>query len=389
MPVTFKRRVVLTLFINESADEKTQYLAESVPAAFSAPLIKTENFIVLNRVSVEKYLVSMGITLADVNDDANAVRLGRMIGADVIVVGKYLTRGDKVSIHAKAIDVQAGRLSVEDNAEIQTNASMFAEITKLAERMSTPMAEKMQPLPEPPPPAELTLERVEVAREAELNDENSGQFVVDRKAGEKHEITMASQKNEPLVPVNSRIFVEGGITFLQPLATTSGQIDYNGKYPFSKLNPGFLGAFTWMSDVPRLRSLRWLESFQYATAISYAFHGSFFPVSSSDGQILLDNEPMRLQIAGVSFSLARDFEIWNYRIIPYLGTQVDYAVFSASKGGSLFSGAVPGMHAGSRIIVYAFSTLEIALNYRLNFHYLNDGNSFLNHSVSMGGGYRL
>jgi TolB-like protein len=270
-PATFKRRVLLTIFINENLEERTQYLAESVPAAFSAPLIKTENFIVLNRVSVERYLKSMGIALADVYEDANAVRLGKLIGADVVVVGKFSGSGDTVTIHAKAIDVQAGRLSVEDTADIKTNATMFAEITRLAERMSEPMAEKMQPLPEPPPPAELTLDRVEAAREAAQKDEPVAPAEAQSEQPPKEDTVAAAAEPEKSAPLYARLYVDGGISLLQPLASAQGQIDYEGKYPFSKLNPGFAFTLAWLSAMPRWQSLAWLESFHYAASLSYAF----------------------------------------------------------------------------------------------------------------------
>lgn len=167
----YKRRVLLTVFINEYEDEERAYLSESIPAAFSAPLTKTGNFVVLNRVSVQRYLQTMGIELSDVYEDENAVRLGRAIGADVVVVGKFESLGNNVEIHAKAIDVQAGRLSVEDSVEIETNALMFNAINQLAKRMSVPMAEKLKPTETPPPPAEVVLTEEQIGLEVKKIEE--------------------------------------------------------------------------------------------------------------------------------------------------------------------------------------------------------------------------
>lgn len=175
----YNRRVLLTIFVNEQHDKDRDYLGESIPEAFSAPLVKTGNFIVLNRKSVDRYLRTMGITINDVYKEENAVRLGKAAGADVVVVGKFITGGEFVTIEAKAIDVQAGLLSVQDSEQIKTNTTMFNSINHLAERMSGPMAEKMKPLETPPPPAEVVLTEEEVVAEVKKIEE--------KRAGEKGE----------------------------------------------------------------------------------------------------------------------------------------------------------------------------------------------------------
>jgi TolB-like protein len=167
----YKRRVLLTIFVNESQDKNREYLGESIPEAFSAPLVKTGNFVVLNRKSVDRYLHTMGITISDLGEEENAVRLGKAAGADVVVVGKFVSVGDSVTIEAKAIDVQAGVLSVQDSEQIKTNTTMFDSINRLAERMSAPMAEKMQPMETPPPPAEVVLDEEQVIAEVKKIEE--------------------------------------------------------------------------------------------------------------------------------------------------------------------------------------------------------------------------
>ncbi|MBS0619385.1 MAG: hypothetical protein JSR44_14455 [Spirochaetes bacterium] len=169
----FKRRVLLTIFANESKDTQRQFLAESVPAAFSNPLVKAGSFVVLHRPSIDQYLQRLGITARDIYEEQNAARLGRIVGADVVIVGKFVSSKDRVTITARAIDVESRRLSVEDSAVVQTNANMFDEIDRLAMRMSKPMADKLKPLETEPPPPETTLERVEAAR-AKAGDKEAG-----------------------------------------------------------------------------------------------------------------------------------------------------------------------------------------------------------------------
>lgn len=153
----YKRRVFLLPFVNDKGDKNSEYLAVSIPEAFSTPLLKTNNFVILNRVSVERYAQQMGVPLDDFFETKNAVNIGKKVGADVVIVGKFEAYENTLRIKARAIDVQAEALSVEDSESTAKNAAMFDAISKLAERMSRPMAEKMKPMLSAPPVAEANI----------------------------------------------------------------------------------------------------------------------------------------------------------------------------------------------------------------------------------------
>ncbi|MBV6494551.1 MAG: hypothetical protein LDLANPLL_02584 [Turneriella sp.] len=175
----YNRRVLLPLFLNEQKNPDAEYLSLSIPETFSKQLYRTGKFVILNRDSVHRHLATMNINQGDLWQDENCVRLGRAIGADVVVVGRFQTEGERATIEAKAIDVRAGRMSVEDREVIPTNTSMFDHIDRLVVRMSGPMAEKMQPLETPPPPAEIVLTEEQVVAEVKKIEE--------KKAAEKGE----------------------------------------------------------------------------------------------------------------------------------------------------------------------------------------------------------
>lgn len=371
---TYNRRVMLTVFINESKDKDLEYLGVSVADAFSIPLTKTGNFVILNRNSVDRYMKAMSIPHDDLYMAENATRLGKAIGADVIVVGKFVNNGSSVVIEAKAVDVQAGLVSVEDKEEIKTNTSMFNSISKLAERMSGPMAEKMKPLETPPPPAEVVLDEKQVTAEVKK--------IGEKKAPEKQTATDTTSKEH-------RLYLEPGISLLQAPGVAGNQISYDGKYPFGALNPGFNGALVYESTLPQWKFLRPLSFFHYNAAIEYAYYSAAFEVLSSTGQTLIDSEAMRLQTAGLSLALAHAFPVWSFTLTPYAGFSMAYAIFSASKSETLYSGMVPGTHLGCRWRIYEWRAFEIGVNWRSGFRYLNDGNSYLNHTISLSGGYRL
>lgn len=369
----FHRRVLLTLFVNDNRDENRAYLRESIPEAFSAPLIHTGNFVMLNRKSIDRYMEQMGIPKHDLLLLENAVRLGKAVGADVIVLGKFVSDGKSVMIEAKAVDVQAGRFSVEDTERIETNTSMFDSIKRLAERMSLPMAEKMQPLEAPPPAAEVVLDEEHVVAEVKKIEE--------KKAAEK--------KEEQRLRASRRLWIDPGISVVHGFGGSENTINYDGQYPFSAMNPGFSIALTWQSDFPEWQWLRMLNDFQYAAALSYAYYAAALNVTGTTGELLLESEKMRLQTFGLVLSLAKTYTLLNFPVTAYAGISIDYASFAASQGETLYRGIIPGIQAAGRVVLFSFGAFEAGALYRLGFNYLNEGNSYLYHMITISGGYRL
>lgn len=202
---TYNRRVLLTVFINERLDKDKEYLELTIPEAFSAPLMRTGNFVILNRISVERYLKTMGISARDLYIDSNAIRLGKIVGADVVVVGKFVSNKGSITIHAKAIDVQTGALSIADDEEVKANATMFTGIDRLAKRMSGPMA-KMQPLVAPPPPAEVVLDEAQVndqIKEIERKRANPTKTIINSEPGKEKAISETSRFSFAALPLFS------------------------------------------------------------------------------------------------------------------------------------------------------------------------------------------
>lgn len=370
----YNRRVMLMVFINESRNKNLEYLGISVADAFSVPLVKTGNFVILNRDSVHRYMTTMGIPHDDIYKAENATRLGKAIGADVVVVGKFVNVGDSVIIEAKAVDVQAGLVSVEDSEQITTNASMFSAINQLAERMSGPMAEKMKPLEVPPPPAEVTLDEKQISEEVKRIEEKKA-----------NDIPLQPEK----IAAEQRLYLEPGISLLYAPGISGRQLNYDGRYAFGALNPGLAGMLVFQSSMPQWKFLNLLRWFDYMVFLEYARYSAAYEVLSSTGQTLLESETMQLQTFGTAFSLAHAFPVWKFTLTPYAGLSVDYASFTASDSTALFKGIIPGANMGCRWRIYEWRSFELGINWRMGFKYLNDGNSFFHQGISISGGYRI
>lgn len=242
---------------------------------------------------------TMGISIRDIFKTENAVRLGKAVGADVVVVGRYITQGQKVTIEAKAVDVQAGRISVEDSADVRTNSLMFDAINELARKMSQPMAEKMQPMEEPPPPAEVVLDEAQVVAEVKKIEE--------KKAAEKGEPPPSKQKK-------IRFTLRAG-------GALSLSLGYTGSvYPI-----GFGGIVG--GEVLGLSGLffkqDWLTNFEWGLFSGYLVYPSKHTSYENLSQI-----PVHLSL-GYRFKMPG---IQNLTATPVLSAGMDFGKFSNVNG---------------------------------------------------------
>jgi TolB-like protein len=153
----YPRRVLLIDFADQNKNGQTTYLDKSLPEAFGEQLKKTGNFTILNQQSVERYAKTMSISMKDLLDEKNAIRLGKAIGADVVVVGTYDTTGGEISFHVKMVDVHAGKTDHFTGDKVKMDAALFASVDTLAQETSKTMAAKMKPYDTPPPEAEVVL----------------------------------------------------------------------------------------------------------------------------------------------------------------------------------------------------------------------------------------
>lgn len=147
-PDTIPRKVLILDFVNQANDKQSEYLSVSVAEALLDPLKKTGKFYLLPRNQPDTPGLkpgAIGQTLTF--DETTARERGKATGADVVVIGNFVSIGGKVQIQTKAIDVHTGQLAVAKTTSGKLDASVFDTIQKLAEDMSVAMADALPPIP--------------------------------------------------------------------------------------------------------------------------------------------------------------------------------------------------------------------------------------------------
>ncbi|GAB4427015.1 MAG: hypothetical protein OHK0011_08770 [Turneriella sp.] len=183
---TIPRKVLVLDFVNQAKDAKSDYLSVSVAEALLDPLKKTGKFYLLPRTGEtpspsghsplaggEKKSSEANATEQSFSppeqggvavttggdgrdglesssptfDEATAIARAKAAGADVVVIGNFVSIENKVQIQTKAIDVHTGQIAVAKTTSGQLDATVFDLIQKLADDMSAAMAQALPPIP--------------------------------------------------------------------------------------------------------------------------------------------------------------------------------------------------------------------------------------------------
>ena len=189
---TIPRKVLILDFVNQANDKGSDYLSVSVAEALLDPLKKTGKFYLLPRNSASAGVGLPVLSVAEGNlppegskpnvairqaeadtakpakenvplspskgdgplqaagptvDEATAIARGKAAGADVVVIGNFVSVGGQVQIQSKALDVHTGQIAVGKTTYGKLDATVFDLIQKLADDMSTAMAAALPPIP--------------------------------------------------------------------------------------------------------------------------------------------------------------------------------------------------------------------------------------------------
>lgn len=140
------RQVLILDFVNQQKSKETGYLVESIAEAMIQPLTNTGSFDVLSRDTSKQVIEHAKLKNSDLFSDAKATEIGKTAGAEVVVIGNFVTVRNKVRIQAKAIDVLSGRVAIQSTVTSRLDGSIFENIDKLASEMSGKMKSGLPPI---------------------------------------------------------------------------------------------------------------------------------------------------------------------------------------------------------------------------------------------------
>ncbi len=94
---------------NKGMDPRYDYLAGIINGLLLFDLATTDGIVVVDRSSLENVLKEQELILSDLTDNDQAVKVGKLLGADYLLKGQYVFLGDEVMLNVSLIDVASAK----------------------------------------------------------------------------------------------------------------------------------------------------------------------------------------------------------------------------------------------------------------------------------------
>jgi TolB-like protein len=92
-----------------------EHLGKAVAEIIRTELVGTEDYQVVERAQINRALSEQALQKSGLIDDKSAVQLGKIIGADLIVIGSVVKIGTAYTINSRMIDVKTGEAKLGRN----------------------------------------------------------------------------------------------------------------------------------------------------------------------------------------------------------------------------------------------------------------------------------
>lgn len=137
-PSSHHLRVVVLPFENLTRQAQDDWLGNSFAESLTMGLVKVKQLQMIERSQIDKLLKEQQFSQSAFGDPQTAPTLGRMLGANVVVVGSYQKVGEQLQANVRFVDVETGRIDAERVGQVEGAFSQIFQLQKdLAQKMVT------------------------------------------------------------------------------------------------------------------------------------------------------------------------------------------------------------------------------------------------------------
>ena len=118
---------VAVLEFNSSGAGTAREIAQAVPGMLSTTLAKSKRISLVERAQIKRVINEQDLQISSLVDPKTAVKIGRIVGADFVVIGSVFVLGDQLRIDSRLVNVKTG--AVDTTAKVQGAKSSAFELT--------------------------------------------------------------------------------------------------------------------------------------------------------------------------------------------------------------------------------------------------------------------
>lgn len=102
--------VAVMPFENTAKDTSLDWLSIGIPETITNDLLTLKGIVLVERIQLRRVLNEQKLQLTGAIDDKTAVKIGKLIGASILVVGTFQKQQEAIELSARFVDVQTGNL---------------------------------------------------------------------------------------------------------------------------------------------------------------------------------------------------------------------------------------------------------------------------------------
>jgi len=134
-PTYIEKRLAILPFSDTSPEAKKEGLAELVSNMMSTAIGPERAFIVVERVQVGKVIDELNFSQSGYVGDEQAKNVGKLLGADYLLVGSINSKEDAIEVDARIIEVETGQVIVTAGERVKGVSSLRTAVCQVASRL--------------------------------------------------------------------------------------------------------------------------------------------------------------------------------------------------------------------------------------------------------------
>lgn len=95
-------------FENLSSDKNYNWLSKGFAESLTSAFTQLNNFVVVERVQVDKIVTEQDFQLSDFSDNSKAAEVGRMLAAGKLLIGSFQIFENQINVNCRIVDVSTG-----------------------------------------------------------------------------------------------------------------------------------------------------------------------------------------------------------------------------------------------------------------------------------------
>ena len=115
-------RIWILPFQHSQADSSLDYLEEALPALLTVAVSRSDAYVVVERQRLNQVLAEQSLTLEGLTSPDTRHRIGRLLGATVMITGSFVQQGQDLLITMRASDLETGIVTAAAEARGPTDA---------------------------------------------------------------------------------------------------------------------------------------------------------------------------------------------------------------------------------------------------------------------------